>query len=540
MDNETKGKGLSRRDFLKDVGVGAIAIGGAGLVPPSSDKPIPPSSDWQTPPEPITDIDETIDVDVVVVGAGIAGMTATVSALENGAKVVVIEKGSSWSGRGGGVGVFTSRVMRAAGIELDKELVAREWIEMSGSRCKEALVWLFLNESGNAMDWLLDKAEAAGLPPAMIWGGYYKGPNYTEHPAYHMFFGGPMMQQGWDPFADITNMLYEEAQALGATFYFKTPGEQLVKEEGRITGVIAKTENGYTQFNAAKGVILATGGIGGNEEMCQAYAPLALKANVNSYYPVGQNSGDGHKMGMWVGGTIQETPFPTMIHPQAFAWLHYAYLFVNKRGERYMNEDTWVQAKSLETMRQPGAAYAYSIFDSKWPEEVAESIKIGGGLFWDSFRPLGMDWTPDFDQITIEDSIQREIGWRADTLEELAGMIDVPVENFLATVARYNELAQNGQDVDFGKRAELLTQIIEPPFYALKFGGALLTVVGGLSINTKLQVLDEDQNPIAGLYAVGNCSGDLYGVDYPIQIPGNSHGRALTWGYLAGKNVMDA
>jgi predicted oxidoreductase len=82
--------------------------------------------------------------------------------------------------------------------------------------------------------------------------------------------------------------------------------------------------------------------------------------------------------------------------------------------------------------------------------------------------------------------------------------------------------------------------IDKAPFTALKYGGALLTVVGGLKIDTKMRVLDADKNPVAGLYAVGNASGDLYATDYPITVPGNSHARALTWGYLAGKNIMEA
>ncbi len=115
----------------------------------------------------------------------------------------------------------------------------------------------------------------------------------------------------------------------------------------------------------------------------------------------------------------------------------------------------------------------------------------------------------------------------------------VPVDNFKAAVARYNEMCKNKADTDFGKRPELLNPVEKPPFTALKFGGALLVVTGGLNVDAKLRVLDKDSNPIPGLYAVGNVAGGLYGVDYPTIIPGNSHGRALTWGYLAGKNVLE-
>ncbi len=163
-------------------------------------------------------------------------------------------------------------------------------------------------------------------------------------------------------------------------------------------------------------------------------------------------------------------------------------------------------------------------------------------MFWDSFRAVGSEFDPAYFEGTIDNYLQGgEIAWKADTLEELAGMIGVPADTFQATIARYNELVDGGQDVDFGKRSEqFFAKVEQGPFYALKFGPALLTVVGGLDVDTKLRVLDHDKNPVPGLYAVGNVSGSLYGQDYPIQLPGCSHGRALTWGYLAGKSINEA
>ncbi|MAU08392.1 MAG: FAD-binding dehydrogenase [Anaerolineaceae bacterium] len=553
LESEQQESRLSRRNFIKGTGAGIVAAGALAACSPqvadevaaTEEAPLSianGSLSWETAPDPISDDDivETIETDVVVVGAGFAGTTAALSSAENGAKVVVIEKASTWSGRGGGIGVFESKMMRDAGIELDKAEIAREWIEMCGNRAKESLIWTFLNNSGEAMDWWLDKAEPTGVT-GIIWGGNYKGPTYTEYPCYHMFFGGPAAAAGKNPGAELANLMYDESLKEDVTYYFNTPGEQLIKEDGRVVGVIGKSEDGYKKFVASKGVILATGDIGGNEEMCEAYAPLALEANQSDYTPIGVNTGDGHKMGLWAGGAIQDTPFPTMLHPQAFSWIQYCFLFVNQRGQRFMNEDSWVQAKSLQTLNQPDNPWAYSIFDANWPEYVPQTVGIGGGMFWDSFRAYGTEWTPDGDRATIEGYIEDgDWGWKADTLEELAEKIGVPADEFVATVERYNALVEEGQDTDYGKRAELLFPIDEPPYYALKFGGALLTVVGGLDIDTQMRVLDADQNVVPGLYAVGNVSGSLYGQDYPIQVPGNSHGRCLTWGYLAGKAINEA
>jgi succinate dehydrogenase/fumarate reductase flavoprotein subunit len=344
------------------------------------------------------------------------------------------------------------------------------------------------------------------------------------------------------PGAELANLMYDESVKLGVTYYFNSPGEQLVKDGDRVVGVIANTPDGYKRFLAAKGVVMATGDIGGNPEMCAEWAPLALRANESDYVPLGVNTGDGHRMGVWAGGAVQDTPFPTMIHPQAYSWFHPGcYPSVNVRGQRFFNEDTWVQAKSLQAMLQPEHAWGYSILDSNWKEVVSQSIDSAGGMFWDSWRPYGGEFDPEYFQGVIDSYV--EIGdwaWTADTLEELAEKIGVPVETFVATIARYNELVDGGQDLDFGKRAEQFAGKVEAgPFIALKWGPALLTVVGGLTVDTKLRVLDANQNPVPGLYAAGNCSGSLYGQDYPIQIPGNSHGRCLTWGYLIGKNIME-
>lgn len=539
-------KGVSRRDFLKGAAaVSAVSLT-AAVVPQAlsaeatETTSLPGTPSWAVPPAPIpaSAIVRSVNADVVVVGAGLAGLSAAASAKDQGLTVAVVEKAATWSGRGGGIGVANSRFLRKAGIVNDLEPIAREWMSLCGNRAKEPLVWKFLRESESAMDWFLDKSEKAKLP-CVLWDGYYRGETYREYPGYHMFVGGPMMKKGANPAADCSYLLYEDAVSAGVTFTFEAPAEQLVKENGRVTAVIAKTKDGYVRFNATRGVVLATGDIGGSSELCAAWAPFALRANESQYTPVGVNTGDGHKMGLWAGGAMEDTPFPTMIHPQAFAWLNYSSLFVNQKGQRYMNEDTWVQAKSLQAMHQPGdGPWAFSIIDANWPQVVSKTIPYGGGMFWDSFRVMGQKWTPAGDKATMARYIKDgKFAFQADNLDDLAAQIHVPATALKATVARYNDLAAQQQDLDFGKRKELLYPIEKGPFIALKFGGALLAVCGGLEVDPSLRVLDKNQDPVPGLFAVGNVSGGLYGVDYPICVPGNSHGRALTWGYLVGQTL---
>jgi succinate dehydrogenase/fumarate reductase flavoprotein subunit len=212
---------------------------------------------------------------------------------------------------------------------------------------------------------------------------------------------------------------------------------------------------------------------------------------------------------------------------------------VNEKGERFFNEGTWVQARSLQIMQNTADDCAWSIFDNSWPEDLKASLPYGGGMFWDMFRYKGES---DY-QTTVDyyaNSLVEDDGYTyetADTLEELAEKIGVPTEQFLATVERYNELCKEGVDTDFCKNPALLYPIDEPPFHASKVGAVLLAVVGGATINTDFQCLTPDGDPIPGLYAIGNTSGGTYAVDYPINVPGNSHGRALTQGYLCGRKL---
>ncbi len=488
---------------------------------------------WATPPAPIpeNEIKETVTTDAVIVGAGFAGCAAALSAREQGLEVIQIEKSRRISHRGFHIAAANSRALRAKGIVNDIDEIEAEWIKVTGSRAKEEIIRLYLEKSEEAMNWLLDKSEAVGNSPTIFAGGY-KGTSYKEFVCTHLFRGGTDF---------VVNLLHKESVEKGVEVHFNTSAVQLVKENGRVTGVIAQSKDGtYTRYMARKGVVLATGDIGGNREMCEDLAPQALTANgnINQHAPL--ETGDGIRMGIWAGGTVQEPPFPCTIHPMAYSMYCFFFLMVNQKGKRYMNEDAWAQGKSTYTIKQdPEHPWGFAIFDSKWEQEVTDTINQGGGMFWD-FAARDMD-TP-FDSVfassAVESYVEEElVGWKTDTLEELAEKIGVPWDTFKATVDRYNELVAKGHDDDFGKKQAFMTSISKPPYYALKVGGSLLVVSGGLSIDKNLNVVDEKQEPIPGLYAIGNTAGDLYAIDYPLIMAGNSHGRCLTFGYLVGKTL---
>jgi len=489
------------------------------------------------PEDKITCVTES---EVVIVGAGIAGMTAAYRAAQNGANVVVIERGNKWSGRGGNIGVPESSFLASKGVHLDREAFVREWIKRCANRCDEKTVWLFANHSAEAMDWLFDIMTKDGLTKPVLQGAVYRGDTYREYTGSHRFMDGPMARKGMRAGggADVVAELYRLSLEKGVRFYFNTRGEQLIKENDRVIGVIASGENGYEKFMASKGVILATGDIGGNKEMCEDLCPSALECITSVYTPVGQNTGDGHRMGLWAGGLFEAAPFPAMMHPQYPAARNYCFLFVNHKGERFMNEDNYIQGKCLAIMRQR-RSYAWSIIDSEWETKVPQTLPYGGGIFWDQDRDVNDEWDPEIDKGTLKRAEKIGALVSADTIEELAEKMEVPVETLKQTFERYNEMVAQGKDTDFGKRKELLIPLDKPPYTALKFGSALLVVVGGLRVNSRLQVIDSELDPIEGLYAVGNVCGGRYGSDYPMLTPGNSHGSAVVFGYMAAEFITE-
>ena len=300
--------------------------------------------DWQIEPPAIAeeDIRSEVFCDVAILGAGIAGVTCALRAAQNGLRVVVLEKARSWSARGGNIGVSNSGYMRARGYENDLEAMAREWIKRCANRCDEELVWLFLRSSPKAMDWLIEiltRPEYGARPELQAC--LYRGETYYEILGSHRFFDGPMAKKGLRPGAsDAVYAMYTEALKLGVDFRFRCPAVRLLKRDGRVYAAIGQAEEGYIRVHAEKGVVLATGDIGGNREMCADLAPLANRCAKNLYTPKGGNTGDGHRLGYWAGGALEDGPFPMILHPQAYFYANYCFLFVDQQGKRFMNEDS--------------------------------------------------------------------------------------------------------------------------------------------------------------------------------------------------------
>ena len=551
MTQETKG--ISRRALLKGAtlgAAGAAALGMLGCSPSSagSEDAKAGASDaagkhtWEVKPEPITDIAETVDTEVLVIGAGYSGTCCALNAAENGTKVILVEKDNVPNGHGvGGTGAVGSRALDELGIKLDKSIEMERWMATCGGRCRESLVGKWFRESERCMNWLLDLAESDGAKCMVTVGSHS-----TVHPeadCYHMISGGKTTNDNMSIANYIEYLFIAKAEETGNfELVYNSPAVQLVQDgSGKVTGAICETENGYVQYNASKGVVLATGDVSYNDEYIDEFAPIAKKVMTRLCSDQG-NTGDGHNMAAWAGGTFQDGPWPTMMHPQAAGMFHGPFLFINPEGKRFMNEATWVQGKCVGTMVNGGSDHCWSIFDASFQEDNTASLEFGGGMFWDSFRAVGS--TAADASASHAASVEKGVTEtpenykKADTIDELLAQIDgMDVDAAKATIERYNELCAVGEDTDFFKESHFLFPVEEGPFYAVKVAPGLLAVVGGIHISDNFEVLDGNDKPIEGLYAIGNCSGDMYAYDYPINVQGNSHGRCLVEGKCLGEQL---
>lgn len=544
---------INRRDFL----AGALttgALAGVATLPGCSqqimtsdvsDASSQSTYSWETIPDPISDdqITETVDADIVVVGAGMAGMAAFMYASEAGAKTIIIEKLDTYSGRGLDFAAIDSRVQREAGIEIDKGRLINDLVKSSGYKANGRLIKLWADHSGEVFDRMIDMTEADGGEVTLGAGSSASADAEDfatrTYPTDHMF--GALAEGSMD----LIGRMERAGQEAGGESRYGTKAEQLVTDDsGAVVGVIASTDDGYTRFNASKGVILATGDYGGNPDMVATWCPLIEKAEGSVYPNPEANTGDGINMALWVGGTIQPSDHAAMVHPifGGGAMCSASYLKVNADGQRFCNENTSLPGISNMYMTNDG--HVWAIFDSDYEAQMSEMSALST-YNYNTAGPLTQffsDGTMDSDNPGTPTDVVNlclEAGTtvEADSIEELAETIGVPSDALVATIERYNELVDAGVDEDFGKDAADLQPIRQSPFYASQLTAKVLVVASGLNVDSQMRVLNAESQPIEGLYAVGNVMGNFFANDYPICAPGLSHGRCLTLGALIGQAV---
>lgn len=553
MKGKTTARDISRRDLLKFGGVAAAGMAAAsaltscapkGTTGASSGSTNQASSGEQTTaaghlrtgmprfleqPEAITDIKDTQDFDVVVIGAGASGIPAALSAFEAGARVALLQKESqavSQGNSGSGIDLPTSD-------EADIENLISQLMADNQHRPTRALLELWAKNSGEAVKWVIEKS-AEGGARVIDQGNQQHAPLINKH-GYTInfvtsFFGPKPYNTG-----DGMRALAQTAENEGVEIFYSTPAQQLITDEaGRVTGVIAQGKEGYLQFNAAKGVIVACGDYQNDEEMLHYYQP-----DMTNLEPKQTNkTGDGHKMVVWAGGKIEDLAHTKMLHdfdagPASMCDM--PFLAVKMNGTRFVNETVEMSLMNCYLRSAEDAGNYCQILDSNymtaaagWPGKLVdpEALKV--------YMP-----EEDVERVGVfEGQINT---FKADTLEELAKKLEITdAKAFVETVNRYNEVVASGSDTDFGKLANFLIPVAAPPYYGIHRHVRMSAICSGVDISDQHECLTPEGEIIEGLYAVGNCSGHFYGgIDYPLTVFGLSLGRCYTEGYVIGRMVAE-
>lgn len=469
--------------------------------------------------EPIAadEITATHDVDVVVCGLGPAGDAAALACAEQGLKVVAVEKQNRGNYNSATIGGTNSKLHEHWGMTYDTDAWIADAMVDNAFQGDMTLFKHFLEKNGEAVDWYISHFDNQNLDDYPLTFAAGDFPDFRDE------WDKTALSRSWNtslnlpyPPGELADILAGILTEAGVEIRFNTPACQLVTDDaGKVTGVIVKGEGGYEQYNCAKGVVLATGGYEFNQQMLKE---RCRPRGVPGAWLTGAfgNTGDGLQMGIAVGAAEDEFPQPIMLDPEQLM----PYLRVNKLGKRFTPEYEPYGHLAMAIQAQPGT-YDFYVVDGAIGEKID---KI---------------WTPSSSCYGPKEvwvgAATSENALKADTLEELAELMEVPADEFVATIKRWNEMAAAGKDEDFNFPGEMMMTIDTPPFYATKEHADGLCTAGGLLVDTACRVLDRDRQPIEGLFAAGIVSGGMFYNTYPHNLNCLSHTRNCLMGYTIGQ-----
>ena len=511
-------------------------------------------------------ITETVDTDILIVGAGNGGMFAAAYAAANGLNFRIIEQNGNVQDTRHWYGAIDSAAAKAAGEEpFDRAKLLSEISRDASGKCDQRVVKTWINESAAMHDFMRSILEDKyGWVCDFTSGSEAAWPaENAEHNTDYLF---PVEEHNYmaserESGLARNELLLQYIQELGYGVDFKTSLAKLEKNaEGRITGIIAQNmdDDHFIRYNAAKGVLLACGGYAGNPYMMQQLDPLGTSVTTAcSYSPA--DKGYGIRAAVWAGANLDKEAAPMLFDrgivapgvdagyvdsDSAFGGKAFPgeirqfnpgtqpFLKVNRNGERFANESCPYNDIVYAAAHQPGRVYA-QISDANMLEDAKRFHTIGCSAGTRKNTMEGLEKT-------FASAEEKGCFFRADTIEELAdkmGFTGAAKDTFLATVERYNELYDKQNDEDFGKPAYRLSAIRTAPFYGYWLGASLLTTEQGIAINEKGQALDTNNQPMAGLYITGDMSGSFFANNYPCLMAGVAMGRTLTFAMKAVKQM---
>ncbi len=444
--------------------------------------------------------EQTLEADVVVIGAGGAGMTAAITAHEAGKEVILLEKmpyaGGNTTKSTGGMNAAETSVQAELGIEDSVQTFIDDTMTGGKNVNDLALVTTMAENSAEAIDWLA--SIGAPLPEVSFSGG-------ATNKRIHRPEGGAAV----GPY--LVEKLLAKIGEDEISLLYNTEATELIVEDGAVTGVKA-TGDGISYTINAKAVVLATGGFGANLEMCAEYNPdLAGFVTTNS--PCA--TGDGIKMAEAAGAATVDME-QIQIHPTVYQATSLMVtesvrgggaILVNASGERFIDEMETRDVVSAAEIAQEGG-YAYLVFDQAQRDNLS----------------------------AIDSYVSNGLTVQADTIEDLATQMGVDAANLQATVEAWNKAVAEQNDEAFGRTTGMDVDISVAPFYAIQIAPGIHHTMGGVKIDTTASVISVDGEPIPGLFAAGEVTGGVHGAN---RIGGNAVADIIVFGRIAGQSAAD-
>ena len=541
-------------------------------------------NDWlgEEPEIDESKVTQTVDVDVAVVGCGVAGVAAVRSIAEDGGKVAAFEKGDGPQCRSGEYAVINGNVQAKWGRntwtrEQIDEIIDSHMVE-STYRCKRAIMSKWAHNIGETFDWWVEanpdlyyaETTRSAIPDE-------NANNFLIPIFYPLPERYDWTQERFPCYPTSVEFLPNQSVTVNANMqkavdtgnvdtFYGCFVEKLIMEDGRCVGLYARdaATGEYIKCNATKGVILSTGDYSQNTKMLKHFCPEVIENNITCMFTNVDvegnftNQGDGIRLGMWAGAQVQQSHAPMIHHMGGGAALdgvgvmgNAGFLNLDWNGKRFMNEDLPGQQIENQIELQKNRE-SWQIFDSNWPEQLPYMPAAhGGACYYEDYASKEDGPKNNATYRNYKSPYQLEAAVadgrviKADTLEELVAKIypddTAAQQTALESIQRYNQLAKDGYDEDFHKPASRMWALENGPFYADKFTTALLLVcIGGLESDENCHTFDADRNVIPGLYVAGNVQGNRFATEYPIGLKGVSHSMAMYYGYVAGKNAMQS
>ncbi len=523
---------------------------------------------------------KTVDVDVAVVGCGIAGVAACRSVAEDGGLVAAFEKADGPQCRSGEYAVINGKVQAKWGRdtwtrEQIDDIIDSHMVE-STYRCKRSIMSKWAHNIGDAFDWWVEanpdlyyaETTRSAIPDEsadnFIIPIFYPLPEHYDWKQERFPCYPTSVEFKPDQHVTVEANMQKAIDTGNVQTFYGCFVEKLIMDNGRCVGLYARdaATGEYIKCNASKGVILSTGDYSQNTKMLKHFCPEVIENNIQCLFTNVDvegnftNQGDGIQLGMWAGAQVQQSHAPMIHHMGGGADLagvgvmgNAGFLNLDLNGKRFMNEDLPGQQLENQIELQKNRE-SWQIFDSNWPEQLPYMPAAhGGACYYEDYAsedegPKNNTTYRNYKSpYQLEAAVADGRAMKADTLEELVAKIypddTAAQQTALDSIQRYNELAKAGYDEDFHKSASRMWAVENGPFYADKFTTALLLVcIGGLESDEDCHTFDADRNVIHGLYVAGNIQGNRFATEYPIGLKGVSHSMAMYYGYVAGKNAL--